>query len=185
MLKKICLALFLFFLVAAGIAQKPSVKYDASFSAGLLIGDKDNSFQLQAVNGMRYKTWAVGLGIGLDDYGTRSVPLFLQVKKAVQTKPEALFVYADAGYNMPYLKEADKTFTEKAKGGFYGEGGIGYELPVLKKQGVFFGLGWRVKTFTLKVNTMPFLSVWPTPEIAFRNYDYTLSSLVFKTGFRF
>ncbi len=185
MRKLFFLTMCLFCAVVVLHAQKSSATYSGSLSVGLLIGESNNNIQLQAINGVRYKTWSAGVGVGLDDYYTRSIPLFLQVKKAIVAKPDAPFVYADAGYNFPYLKEVEKVFTEKATGGFYGEGGIGYDMRLLKKHGLFFGAGWRVKSFSQRVNTMPYISIWPLPESAFRTYEYTVSSLAIKVGFRF
>lgn len=185
MVKKLCCGLLSVCLAAIAFAQKTAVTYSGNVAVGLLAGANKNALQLQVVNGVKYKTWQAGLGAGLDDYNTRSVPLFLQVRKAVTAKAATPYVYVDAGYHLPYLKDTEKFLTEVEKGGFYGEGGIGYEVAALKKHGFFFGLGWRVKMYTLKVNTMPYLSVWPPPENAFRDYDYTLTAVTLKTGFRF
>ena len=185
MVKKLCCSLLSVCLAAIAFGQKPVVRYSGNVAVGLLAGANKNALQVQLVNGVKYQTWQGGLGVGLDDYNIRSVPLFLQLRKALTAKPAAPFVYVDAGYHRPFLKEAEKFLTEVKKGGFYGEGGIGYEMPALKKHGFFFGLGWRVKMYTLKVNTKPYLSVWPAPPDAFRDYDYTLTAVVLKTGFRF
>jgi hypothetical protein len=166
-------------------AQKNKVRYNGIYSAGVLSGQSPAALQLQVVQGVQYKTWLAGIGAGLDYYHTRSVPLFLQVRKTVAAKPQTPFFYVNGGFNVPWAQEEKTMFVTGYTRGFYGEGGIGYEMPVLKKHRLFFSGGWQIKSFSETVNTMPWMSIWPTPSYAFREHNYSLKTLAIKAGLRF
>ena len=185
MLKNFSLLLVFFSIVVAATAQKSRVSYSGAVSVGVLSGQSPAEMQLQLVNGIKYKNWSAGLGIGLDYYHTRSVPLFLQLRKTISARPHTPFFYVNSGVNVPWAQEGKILFATGYSRGFYGEGGIGYEVPVFKNQRLFFSGGWQVKTFSATVNTMPWLSSWPPPPHAFRDHDYTLKTLVVKAGLRF
>ncbi|MDB5207420.1 MAG: hypothetical protein JWR72_2495 [Flavisolibacter sp.] len=169
------------------LAQNDKIKFQSSVAAGLLIGEGDPAFQIQAINGIRFRTWSAGIGAGINHYHTRTVPLFADVCKALSKGPKPAFIYASGGYNFPWLREADKTGfgNNDTKGGLYFDGGVGFLLPVLKTQQLFFSAGWSMKKFTKVINTMPFLSIWPPPENAWRDYDYTVTNVSLKAGLRF
>lgn len=166
-------------------AQKTKPHYAVSAAVGFNGGNSEPAFAGQLVNGIQYKTWSAGIGVGLDYYHTRSVPVFLALRKAALAKPKTAFFYADAGYNKPWLHDDDKFLVKKGKGGFYGEGGVGYAQPAFKTKTLFMSLGWRVKKLTRVTNVMPYLSIWPPPETAWRDYDYTLTTLALKLGLTF
>ncbi len=48
---------------------------------GLLEGQTGSAFQLQSINGMQYKSWYAGIGLGLDFYRYRTIPLFIDFRK--------------------------------------------------------------------------------------------------------
>ena len=181
----IFLLIFHFGLTLFATAQKKNIQYSGNISAGVLSGQSSAALQLQLVQGVQYKTWSAGIGAGLDYYHTRSVPLFLQLRKTIKVNPETPFVYLNGGFNVPWVQAEKEFFATGYTRGFYGEGGIGYEVPVLKKHRLFFSGGWQVKTYTATMNTMPWLSSWPPPSHAFRDFDYTLNTLAVKAGLRF
>lgn len=169
------------------LAQRAKPQYTAHISSGLVGGEAGPALQLQAVNGIKYKTWAAGIGVGIDYYHTRTVPLFLDLRKAFSEKSKAGFVYASGGYNVPWASKANQesaayAFVMDAKRGAYAEGGIGFSVPAFKKHQWFVSAGWQVKTFTNTVNTMPWSSMWPPPKEAYRDYDYMLTCFTFKMG---
>ncbi len=168
-------------------AQSNKIKFQSSIATGLLVGEGGPAFQIQTVNGVIYKSWSAGIGVGLDYYHTRGVPVFLDLRKRLSAGAKPAFLYIDGGYNIPWLREADKGEfgNNDAKGGLYFDGGIGFLVPVLKAQHLFFSAGWSAKKFTRTVNTMPFLSIWPPPESAWREYQYTVTNVSLKAGLRF
>src|SRR5688572_9219460 len=67
---------------------------------GGLYGSKGTYFQLQTINGIRYKTWFAGIGAGIDLYTRGGFPVFLDVRKDIFEKRSTPFLYADAGIHL-------------------------------------------------------------------------------------
>src|SRR5664279_970813 len=64
---------------------------------GLLEGQAGSAFQLQTLNGVQSNSWFAGLGIGLDYYRYRTIPLFLEIRKEFGKQQNKPFVYMDGG----------------------------------------------------------------------------------------
>ncbi len=129
-------------------AQTSKISYGGLVQAGLLEGERGSAFGLQTVQGLKYKTWSAGIGTGLDYYHTRSIPLFLDLRKTFSKKDKGAFVYADGGYAFPWLTTADKAnFINKAKAGAYFDAGVGYGFALKKKNRLFFSAGYSYKAF--------------------------------------
>lgn len=176
----------LFLLVAVTMkAQRKGLKLQSVVQAGLLEGEAGSALQLQAIERVRYRTWSAGIGAGLDYYGIRTIPLFLDIRKAFGSKEKTAFVYADGGYNFPWLREKDKLYSgSESKGGLYYEAGIGYQLPVLKGSGLTFSAGYSYKGYQMETGDIicPFIGPCynQTSTIIYR-----LRRLSVKAGLRF
>ncbi|OQP54652.1 hypothetical protein A4H97_22065 [Niastella yeongjuensis] len=85
---------------------------------------------VQSVNGVRYKTWFAGIGVGIDGYKRGSFPVFLDVRKDLFSKSLTPFIYADAGLHFPGKKivSDNQWFESEYSTGFYSDAGIGYKL---------------------------------------------------------
>src|SRR5262245_27408802 len=70
---------------------------------GILEGEAGTAFQLQTINGIQFKTWSAGIGVGLDYYKYRSIPLFLDLRKYILNKPRTPFLYADGGIHFAWV----------------------------------------------------------------------------------
>jgi hypothetical protein len=154
--------------------------------AGLLEGEEGSAFQLHTINGVQHKTWFGGVGVGLDYYHTRTIPLFLSFRKAFQNGNKSPFLYVNGGYNFPWLREQDKDWYEStAKGGLYYDAGVGYQLPVLKTSTLFFTLGFSQKNFSITQKN-GWMGIWPEPLPSPTHvFDYNLRRLSIQTGLRF
>ena len=73
------------------VAQKTKPKFASINQFGIAWGASDDALQLQTVNGAVYKTFFTGLGIGLDYYWERTVPVFIDLRKDVLIKNESGF----------------------------------------------------------------------------------------------
>jgi len=167
-------------------AQKKFVSYDGSIRGGLLEGESGSAFQLQTVNGIRYKTWSVGFGAGLDYYVARSLPVFLELRKSFGASQKAPFLYAAGGYNFPWLKQSEKEWGYvKADGGLYADAGIGYQIPVLKKSLLYFTLGYAQKAYAMYQSAPVWIDIYPSPPSPTYKMDFTFRRLSVKTGLRF
>ena len=167
---------------------KEKVHFQAIFQGGMLAGSSGHSGQLQTIQGVRYKTWAAGIGAGIDYYYERSVPLFLQLRKNIFAKPHTPFVYADGGGHYPWLKDGIGKrgwMVQETEGGLYYEAGIGYEVPIFKSSRFLFSAGYSYKELKQVENVMPWLSIWPPPASAFESLDYSLRRIAVKAGIRF
>lgn len=166
-------------------AQKPA--FSSTVQAGMLEGEAGTALQLKTVTGLHYKTWVAGLGVGLDYYHTRSLPLFLSLQKAVAKSGKSPFVYVSGGYHFPWLKPAGQTWQDmKAKGGLYLDAGIGYQLPAFKSTALFFTAGYSQKNFSETTTSAPvYIDMYPPPPVQATRYDFILRRLSVQTGLRF
>jgi hypothetical protein len=168
-------------------AQKQAVskpRFQSFLQLGLLEGQKGSAFQMHTVNGFRWKGWSAGVGVGLDYYGVRSVPLFLDVRKSIFNKEQSPFIYVSGGLSFPWLKETEETWLQvRGKRGVMYEAGLGYQLP-LRKHALFFSAGYSVKTHNEEI-TEPTFCIWgPCPD-RISSSTYTFRRLSIRAGFRF
>ncbi|MDQ3683553.1 MAG: hypothetical protein M3352_10865 [Bacteroidota bacterium] len=186
------IALSMVLLSTISSAQKTGNEKRISFRSinqvGILAGSSDAALQLQTINGIKNKTLFMGLGLGLDNYYVRSVPVFLDVRKDIFNKRITPFIYADGGYHFPWSSKKDEDVAwwgEKRKGGLYYELGIGYKTPVFKKMQLLFSAGYSYKHLSETVNSMPWLSIWLPPREAYEKYEYSFRRIAIKAGLSF
>src|SRR5450432_2856838 len=108
----ICIILFM---AAELLAQQKTVpdrwQFHSVNSVGLLEGQTGSSFQLQTINGAQYRSWFAGIGLGLDFYRYRTIPLFLDIRRQFGRSTNKLIVYADMGINFFWLTDNEKRLT--------------------------------------------------------------------------
>jgi len=110
------------------IIAQSKFKFENNNLVGLLSGNSKNALQLQTINGIRYKTFFVGAGIGIDNYYFKTVPLFADVRKNIFEKKETPFVYVDAGTNFPWKKDESTAWQQTTyHPGSYYDIGVGYK----------------------------------------------------------
>jgi hypothetical protein len=169
-------------------AQTKAFRFQSGVQFGLLEGEGGSAFQVQTVNGFQHKTWFGGLGVGLDYYHTRTIPFFLSLRKAFGSGTKSPFVYANGGYNFPWLRDQDKIWVEAdAEGGLFYDAGIGYQLPVMKSSALFFSAGFSQKNFSIR-HMDRWIGIWPMPPSTpppTRVLDYNLRRLSIQAGLRF
>jgi hypothetical protein len=155
-------------------------------TAGLILGDDAYSLALQSINGVRHKSWFGGIGVGLDYYYMRSVPVFVDLRKMVRPGIWPLFVYGDVGLNIPWLKDSDKEglwYGSKINNGLYYDVGAGFDFP-LKKGSIILSGGYSIKALH-EVQTYPNRRGQPGMPEQSDFVDYKFSRIVIKAGFRF
>lgn len=170
-------------------AQKKSLSRPFHFHSinniGILEGQAGSAFQLQTINGAQYKSWFAGVGLGLDYYRYRTIPLFLNVRKEFGERTNKLFVYGDAGMNFYWERDKDiKQFpvNDKIKNGIYGEAGVGYKWKLNKRIRILLNAGYSYKNIT-EEGTYYYMS----PILAGMSYpvekiNYNLNRIVLKVG---
>src|SRR5687768_4020311 len=73
--------ILLLFLFQGIAAQKQKPKFTSINQAGVTWGGSGQTLQLQSINGIFYKTFSAGVGVGLDYYWQRTIPLFIDLRK--------------------------------------------------------------------------------------------------------
>lgn len=176
--------MFLGFAPAVSLAQKKFSPV-GGVQAGLLEGEQGGALQLKALGGVKKGTWTAAAGAGLDYYYLRSIPVFLHLQKDF-SKSKAPFVYAAGGYNIPWLKPSQKGWNlGESTGGFYGDAGIGYRLPVMKSSALEFSLGYSVKSLTTSRYKDVYITIYPPPPMVLYKQEHTLRRVSIKTGLWF
>jgi hypothetical protein len=120
---------------------------------GLIEGETGSACHLQTINGLQKKSWFGGIGVGLDYYRFRSIPLFADVRKEFGKRENKFFLYADAGFNYYWKRDKDVKqfyFGDQFKNGFYGEVGFGYKFKLNSKLNFMLAGGYSYKKLTEK-----------------------------------
>ena len=186
MQSKIVLPLFLCLFACASVAQKKTLPLAGSVLFGVMEGEQGNSLQLGATGGIKMKSWTTSIGTGLDYYGVRSIPIFLNVEKKILKGEQTPFVYLNGGYNFPWVKSYNNSWWSetKATGGIYYGAGLGYQVPASKQIALFFAAGYSFKQFREEVTQRYECLIAPCPEYN-EKINYGFRRLSVTTGLRF
>lgn len=189
-INRIFLSVCIILLVANGNAQTKAterkLKFHSYTAAGLLTGENGPAFQCQTVNGIGNGSWFAGLGVGIDYYQFRSIPLFIDLKKSFFWKSFGVFGYADGGLQFPWAKPEQHIFYQGSfSNGFYGDVGLGLLIPAGKQVQVYFSFGYSLKDAKQEYNSTYFCPIavecQPTHQIIF----YELNRFSIKMGISF
>jgi len=152
---------------------------------GLLEGEVGSAFQIQTINGVQHGTWFGGIGVGLDYYRFRGIPLFLDLRKAFPFSGMRFFVYADGGIHFPWPTDNEKSsFGNGFLSGFYTDIGLGYEFIPRAKNSWILSLGYSYKKVAEEHVDVICLAGGPCNTNRYR-LDYDLNRLSIKIGFAF
>jgi hypothetical protein len=116
-----------------------SCSFSSINQAGILAGTRGAYYQLQTINGIKYKTWFAGVGVGVDPYFRTGYPVFFDLRKDFFNKSATPFVYADVGAHIVKDKndQVNQWYENIYRNGAYTDAGIGYKFSILSKfQGV-------------------------------------------------
>lgn len=175
----------MFICTAEGQDQK--IKFSSVNQAGLLVGGRGEAFMIQTINGIKKDKWFAGAGTGLDFYGERTIPLFLDLRRDLSNRKNTPFAYVDAGINFLWLtsfQRQQKQFSTSSPALFY-DAGIGWKLSGKNNRGFIFSAGYSFKQVKEKVKPSWWTS--PTPQLETENYEhhnYLFRRVVIKAGFQ-
>jgi len=166
--------------------QSCSCGFQSLFQGGLLEGAAGPSWNIQTINGLHYKSWFAGIGIGLDYYNMRTIPLFLDVRKEIFRKNRTPYLYADDGIHINWLKSKEKPRwgLSNYNRGFYYDVGAGYKLGFGKRDALLVGAGFTMKTLREERIVIP-QCIQPPCDPTKDYYNYTFSRLSLKVGWQF
>src|SRR6266496_5955519 len=132
----------LLFISLSSAAQDKTV-FSSQNYAGILMGKTITSYQVQTINGVRYKTWFGGIGAGFDGYYDNSIPLFASVSKWLFKKRSGFYLSGDAGINFGCPASNQRRFEgSDFEPGLYLAGGLGYKIGMGKKKGLLIYAGY-------------------------------------------
>ena len=183
---------FAFFVCLSGMvsAQQKTItghwQFHSINNVGLLEGQTGSAFQLQSINGMQYKSWYAGIGLGLDFYRYRTIPLFLDIRKEFGSGSNKFFAYADGGVNFVWLTDNEKTAyvtDDHFNTGFYTDLGLGYKIGVGRTNHLLLSIGYSLKKLKETYQTYSYLP--PDNALQKQYVDYSLNRLSLKIGWEF
>ena len=168
-------------------AQKNKIRFHSINAFGLVGGESEASTAFQSVNGIQFSNWFSGIGIGVDDYRYKTLPLFIDGRYFFGNDKNG-FIYGDLGYSFPMKNKPGKEInyydSYHFTGGIYSDIGIGYKVPLYKKSSLLFSLGYSYKKMetNVGVNTCPFIGPC---HVDYSKYDFRFSRMVLKAGLVF
>ena len=173
--------------------QKKSTvyKFHSINNISLLNGDNEVSAGLQSINGFQKGNLFAGVGVGLDYYIYRSVPLFADFRYEFGKNKNKFFAYADGGVNFDWVKEYYDSGpiyiwdgvnnSGEFHSGIYTDAGLGYFVRNKKGGGLVLSLGHSHKSLKETVTYQD----WRSPQMFTDTYRYHLNRVVVKVGWKF
>lgn len=178
----ICIVLCL-----SGRAQK-KLSFHSINQLGITTGSSGESFSLQTINGIQYKKYSAGIGIGLDWYSTRTVPVFIDVRREFSNAAHRPFVYANIGASRPWWKgneTGNSTNKREDHTKACWEAGAGYNIHLKNNTSLVLSLGYSFKQVSY---SQPYASLgnnaW-LPYSSLNRYDYYYKRIAIRAGISF
>lgn len=185
--KGIITALFLCLSICVSAQQKPG--FSTQNYIGMVAGNNETEFQLQTINGIKWRSWFGGIGAGIDWYYLRSIPVFASVNRNfLQKGKRSVLFSADAGVNFPWAQNIYYDFPpydRKQNSGLYWAGSIGYKFGVGKADNaILMQLGYSFKRLG-EITTSPTFCINPPCPLNIEKYDYRLKRISVRLGWGF
>lgn len=150
---------------------------------GILEGEVGTAFQVQTVNGVAVGPWHAGLGVGIDKYGARSIPAFLQLQYQLPVLDRSFSVYFDGGKSFTWMESEVQQAFMKDRNGWYWDAGLQFHWRGKKSAGPVFSLGYSEKTYGWEQSTEIMCFRAPCPGYR-SSYHYLTRRISLKAGFK-
>jgi hypothetical protein len=177
-MKQAIIGLF-FLLPLLGAAQvKHAIKFTNITQIGMLSGKTEQVPSVQTINGIAVGPYSIGLGAGYDSYGHKSVPLFLDTRRAFGRRKVKLLVYADGGLNLPLRMKSlpekwdDGNIAYQFNRSLYAEGGLGISNRIGKHSNMQLTIGYSYKHFSYTEHSQLWYSMPYTYSVGNATYNY-------------
>ncbi len=176
------LAVLPLFISTIKAQKKHKIFFNSYNSVGFVAGKLPVTFAAQTENGIKYKNWFAGGGVGIDLYFVESLPLFAAFKKQFSYKNNKFFLYANTGGNIITKNKTIVGFfsTVTTRGGFYGDAGVGYKIKTSQTSSIFFSLGNTLKKIHRVEASSDNLGM---PWVSYTHFNF--NRIAFKAGFQF
>lgn len=173
-------------LISLAVSAQEKTKFTSINMGGFAVGESRSMGLIQTVNGVTHRKSFAGIGVGIDYYKQKTIPLFIDIRTSIPKTN--LIVFADPGYNLPYKNKPDEKVsyynTYDFFGGFYSEFGVGYKLRVARKSHLLFTSGYSYKELNNKTGVINPCLVGPCP-VNYTTYKYGYGRVLFKAGVSF
>jgi hypothetical protein len=187
MMSRIILSLLLLCSVA-GFSQtsKSGLHYRFILSGGVIAGQSTAKPLYQFSGGITFNRFYTGLGVGIDRYFVKTIPVFADIRYDLDREQRA-FVYGNAGTNFGKRSKVVPGFNEFKEdyiGKFYMDVGLGYRFPLNKFHRLALSVGYSRKSV---VNENTFFGFCGTGNCPFQveRYEYNLGRIVTKLSWEF
>ena len=179
--------IFLMMIHSSVFAQKRNIQFHSINSFEVISGENGLDIGYQTVNGLRFSNWFSGIGIGVDQYRYKTLPLFLDGRWFFG-KRKAAFMYGEIGHNFTLKNKPGKEIfsysTSHFKGGIYTGAGFGFQTPLFKKTELVFSFGYSYKELETKIGVVNPCLVAPCP-VDYSTYNYELGRIIVRAGLVF
>jgi hypothetical protein len=175
-----------------GQKKNPGYKFHSINDISLVNGDNEVSAGLQSINGFQKGNWFAGVGVALDYYLYRTVPLFADLRYEFGKTKNKFFAYVDGGINFDWVQENyydgpifiwdGGNNSSEFHNGIYTDAGLGYRVGTKKGGGgLVLSLGHSHKSLKKTVSYQD----WRTQETIADIYQYNLNRIIVKVGWKF
>lgn len=154
---------------------------------GILAGSQRDALLIQTINGVSIKNWETDIGIGIDNYNERSIPLFVDIRRTFGKRTNAPFAYADAGINfgwLNFIQREQQSFPDYKQPSWYYDAGMGWKIALKNKAAILLSAGYTLKQ--LKGERIifggPVIGGQPTERK--ETFENTYRRIVFKAGIK-
>jgi hypothetical protein len=134
--------------IIAQDAKKKTTSFRSVNLVGAVTGAQRDAPIIQTINGVKCKDWFTGIGVGIDGYAERSIPLFIDVRKSFGKGYNKPFVYADGGINfgwLNFIQKESRSFPDYKQPSWYYDAGLGWEIPLGEKTAFLLSAGFTLK----------------------------------------
>ncbi len=189
MKSKLAFGWIIFFAISFSVsAQKNKIRFHSINTFGLVGGESKASTAFQSVNGIQFSNWFSGIGVGVDYYRYKTLPLFIDGRYFFGDDKNG-FIYGDLGYNFPMKNKLEKRFAYRYdlyrfSVGIYTDFGIGFQTPLCKSSFLLFSLGYSYKKLEIKGKLTECGVIGPCWS-SYVNYEFNLNRMILKAGLVF
>jgi hypothetical protein len=178
-------SIIVLFVNSSLLGQKNKIRFHSINSFAMVSGETGTSTAFQTVNGIKFLNWFSGIGVGIDNYKYKTLPLFFDARKYFGIEKK-VFVHGDIGYDFPMKdkpgKEMSDYDTYHFRVGLYSEFGIGFETKFIKSSSVSFNVAFSSKQLQNRIGIQP-LCLGCDPY--WYNYKLNYGRILVKTGVEF
>ncbi|MGL6268837.1 MAG: hypothetical protein ACRC2O_12980, partial [Chitinophagaceae bacterium] len=168
--------------------KQKNTRFQSYNAIALITGEKGAGFGIQSVNGVQWKSFFIGAGVGFDFYGISTTPVFLDIRKTFGQGKNKFFAYGDAGYNIAWPGSSSANFNssfQEMDGGFYSDLGIGYLVGFGKRDALILSAGYTFKSLSDNLVAYPLCIPGVVCEPVTERYEYRFNRITIKAGWRF